>query len=100
MITIYDKASWQVEGGMDVDKVIAHFVTIFEWLHSKKMLNNEGSQFIEIGIDDSISLNEEMVTKEGNQFLSKYYDKIISESNYDKDIEKKLLDSYYKEFCK
>ncbi len=99
-MNIYDKAKWQIDSGMPKEKVLAHFVLIFEWLHSKNMLSKEGIEMLEAGMDDSISLNEEMVTEDGNAFLLKYYDNLISSSNYSIDAEKKLINSYFEDFVK
>lgn len=51
-----------------------------------------------IGIDEDTSLNEQLVTEEGAKFLAEYYDKLISESEYDVSIEEDLLSSYYSKF--
>lgn len=97
-MNIYDKAMWQIDAGVSKEKAVEHFVLVFEWLAEKELLSTEGKEMIEIGIDESISLHEGMVNEQGNAFLSKYYDKIISESNYDINLEKNLLDTYYSEF--
>ena len=97
-MNIYDKATWQIEGGIPEEKVVAHFALVFEWLHQKSMLSSDGIDMLENGIDESISLNEEMVTDEGNMFLSEFYDEFISETNYCLEIEKEALDRYFEEF--
>lgn len=98
MIKIYDKAEWQIDNGVEKQLVINHFINIFEWLNEKKYLSEDGEEMLEDGIDSSISLNENMVKKDILDFLDKYYDRIIKESNYDLDIEKDLLDKYYNEY--
>jgi len=95
-MNIYDKASWQLDGGMDLEVVIKHFELMFDWLNEKNFLSDDGKEMLEIGIDDSISLNENHVTSEGKDFLDSIYDKLISESDYDVTIEKELLDKFYR----
>lgn len=97
---IFDKAAWQIDGGISEEIVIAHFTAILEWLQSMNMLSADGEEILEIGIDDSVSLNEKMLSEEGNEFLTKYYDEIIAKSKYISTVVKDLLDSYYKEFKK
>ena len=98
MIKIYDKAEWQIDNGVEKQLVIDHFINIFEWLDEKNYLSEDGEEMLDDGIDSSISLNEDMVKKDILDFLDKYYDKIIKESNYDLAIEKNLLDKYYNEY--
>ena len=57
-----------------------------------------GLDILDIGIDEDTSLNEQLVTEEGAKFLAEYYDKLISESEYDVSIEEDLLSSYYSKF--
>lgn len=62
------------------------------------MLSDEGKEQYEIGIDDSCSLNERMVTSKGNGFLKEYYDDVINndaDSIFDALAEKlKMYSSY------
>ena len=51
---IFDKASWQTDGGMDEEVVIAHFQFIFEWLKEHNMLNMDGLESWEIGMDEDV----------------------------------------------
>ena len=91
---IFDKASWQTDGGMDEEVVIAHFQFIFEWLKEHNMLNMDGLEIWEIGIDEDVSLHEGLVNKPGFDFLDQYYDKLITDSNYDITREKILLEQF------
>ena len=95
---IFDKAAWQIDNGMDEDTVINHFTLVFEWLKDHNMLSKDGLDILDIGIDDDTSLNEQLVTSEGAKFLSEYYDKLISESEYDVSHEEDLLSDYYSKF--
>lgn len=63
--------------------VINHFKTVFNWLNKHNMLSEEGKEILKSGIDESISLHERLVTKDGLKFLKKHYDeylKIISKN--------------------
>lgn len=95
---IFDKAAWQIDNGMDKDTVINHFTLMFEWLKNHNMLSKDGLDILYIGIDNATSLNEQLVTEEGAEFLTKYYDKLISESEYNVSLEGYLLSSYYSKF--
>lgn len=75
---IYDKASWHIDAGEDYKEVIEKFKVIFSILESKNMLSEEGKEILEIGIDESISLHERLLTGEGNLFLEKHYDEVIN----------------------
>ena len=97
-LRIFDKAAWQIDNGMDKDTVINHFTLMFEWLKNHNMLSKDGLDILDIGIDNATSLNEQLVTEEGAEFLTKYYDKLISESEYNVSLEGYLLSSYYSKF--
>lgn len=97
---IYDKAAWQIDKGLDKKVVIKHFKFIFTWLKSRKMLSNEGIEVYKSGIDEEISLHENLLTEEGNKFIDKYYDMLIMASEYDVAKEKKLINEFRVEFCK
>ena len=75
---IYDKAAWHIDGGENKSDVMFRFREVFEFLDEKGMLNAEGKETLEYGLDSSISLNSTMVTKEGKLFLETCYDKVIS----------------------
>ena len=89
---IFDKASWQIDNGMNEEVVIAHFKFIFEWLKEHNMLSPSGLEILEIGIDEDVSLHEGLVNERGLHFLEKYYDKLIADSQYDVAREKVLID--------
>ncbi len=73
----YDKASWHIDGGEQASEVILRFKTLFKFLLDKKMLTEDGIETLEYGMDSSVSLNNTMVTAEGETFLDNYYDEII-----------------------
>lgn len=75
---IYDKADWQIEGGVRSSEVLKHFKMIMNWSEKNHLLSDEGLEILSFGIDDSISLHSRMFTKRGNAFMEKFYDKYIS----------------------
>ena len=100
MAKIIDKASWQIDNGLDKNNVIEHFIFIFKWLDKNNLLASDGKEILDIGIDASISLNEKMVTEKALKFLEKYYDEYIKNIQYGIKEDEKLLDEYYKDFSK
>ena len=95
-MVIYDKASWQIENGIDAKKVVDHFTIVFKWLKSKNMLSDDGMELLDIGIDRSVVLSENMVNEKGNTFLKQNYDKFIETTEYNTDIEEKILEMLLK----
>lgn len=89
---IYDKAAWHIDAGEDEAAVIAKFQAVFSFLDEKRLLSEDGKEILEFGIDDSVSLNEDMVTEEGAAFLHRHYDEVI---NFDADQISAELDSRY-----
>lgn len=87
---IYDKAAWHIDGGENIDDVITRLRKVFLFLDESGMLNEEGKETLEYGMDSSVSLNSNMVTKEGNIFLDACYDHVINT----KKIEENLLVEY------
>lgn len=75
---VFDKALWHIDAGEDKDVVLTKFQAVFDFLSEKDLLSEEGQEILEFGIDDSISLNEDMVTEEGAAFLDKHYDEVIN----------------------
>ena len=100
MAKIIDKASWQIDNGVDKKNVIEHFIFIFKWLDKNDLLTSDGKEMLDIGIDSSISLNEKMVNEKALKFLEKYYDEYIKNIQYGIKEDEKLLDEYYKDFSK
>jgi hypothetical protein len=94
-LKIYDKAAWHIDNGMAPEKVIKHFETVFSWLEEKGFLNDSGKEIIEIGIGSDASIHEELLTPDGNEFLSKYYDDIIKKTEYSTDKTIVLLNKYF-----
>lgn len=60
--------------------MISRFKEVFAFLNEVNMLNDEGKETIEYGMDSSISLNSGMVTEIGKSFLDNYYDSVIKTS--------------------
>lgn len=83
---------------MNKQEVIQRLQKVFNFLNENNMLSDEGKEQYEIGIDDSCSLNERMVTSKGNGFLKEYYDDVINndaDSIFDALAEKlKMYSSY------
>ena len=77
---------------MSKEVVIAHFEFIFQWLNEHDMLSPDGLEILEIGIDEDVSLHEGLVNENGLIFLNKFYDKLITDSEYDVAREKVLID--------
>ena len=75
----YDKASWHIDGGEIESEVITRFKDVFAFLAEKKMLNDEGEETYEYGMDSSVSLNSDMVNSEGEAFLDTYYDIVLNQ---------------------
>ena len=98
MIKIIDKGSWHIDNGVSKEQIIFHFKFVFKWLEKNNLLSEDGKEILSIGIDDSISLNEKMVNKEGLNFLQYYYDEYISSIQYGIKENEKLLDKYYSNF--
>lgn len=101
MLKIFDKAQWQIDGGIPEELVINHFNLVFIWLDKHEMLSDEGKEELEFGINSEASLNEELLTIDGVKFLDKYYDDFlaaISKNKYGKDDSIDELDRFYKKF--
>ena len=97
---IFDKAAWQIDGGVSFNDVKRHFELVIKWLEKRNLLSSDGREISDIGVDESFSLNESMVTGEGADFLEQYYDELIKRSQYDTSVEEKLLTDFYLQFKK
>lgn len=75
---IFDKAQWHIDNGENTVKVVEKFKKVFLFLNDHNMLSDDGLEIYELGIDSSVSLNEKMVTPNGQDFLDKYYDEVIN----------------------
>lgn len=98
---IIDKAAWQIEGGVPGELVVNHFKTVFLWLEKHDMLSDEGKEELEDGIDDCASLNEELITKDGIEFLESCYDdylKVIAKDKYGTDYNGDELEKIYDQY--
>ena len=90
----FDKASWHIDGGENEKDVISRFTEVFSFLKEKNMLNDEGLETLEYGMDSSASLNSNMVMAEGESFLDAYYDAVLGQNPID--INKNLQAAYDK----
>ena len=89
---IYDKALWHIDGGENESEVITRFKEIFRFLNERDMLNENGKETLEFAMDDSVSINSSMVNEKGNDFLEKYYDKVLRKGS--NNMWENLLESY------
>lgn len=94
-MNIYDKASWQIEGGIPENVVVTHFRFMFKWLKEYNLLSDYGLEMLEDGIDEDAILTDEMVNVGGKNFLDKYYDEYISQIDYGNDESANLLEKLY-----
>ena len=95
MLKIYDKAMWHIDGGEQKEKVLERMEVVLKFLKSHDMLNDEGIEELEIGVDSSCSIHERMLTDYGRSFLDKYYDSFLVD---DLDVVQQLMIRYYDEF--
>lgn len=79
---VYDKAKWQIEGGIPEENVLNHFKFFLKWLNDHNLLSEDGKEIEEIGLDNSISLTDTMVTSKGKCFLDRYYDDYLKVIDY------------------
>lgn len=94
---IFDKAQWHIDAGENSLEVVDKFKLVFLFLEKQDLLAEDGKEMLEIGIDSSISLNEQMVTERGCDFLENCYDDVI-ELHGDELVKK--LDELYQNFTK
>lgn len=92
---IFDKAQWHIDAGEDVDVVVGKFRSVYMFLEKNELLSEDGKELLELGIDSSISLNEQTVTENGSIFLDKCYDDVI---NYGADLIADELEKRYRKF--
>ena len=94
-MNIYDKARWQIEGGIPENMVVAHFKFMFVWLNEYKLLSEYGVEILNDGINEDAILTDEMVNVGGKNFLDKYYDQYISQIDYGNKENTNLLKELY-----
>lgn len=94
-MTIYDKARWQIEGGIEEELVIQHFRFMFQWLNDYNLLSEEGKKTYADGIDESSVLMDEYVNEEGKKFLDKFYDSYIEQIGYGESENLEILKGMY-----
>ena len=73
-MTIYDKVAWHIDGGENVVDVLDKFKVVFSFLEKANMLNADGKEIAEMGVDDSVSLHDELLNETGKKFLDEHYD--------------------------
>lgn len=75
--TTYDKVKWHTDNGEDEKEVLKRFKLIFSYLSKHKMLTDEGKEEHKLGISEETIINSNMLTADGNKFMSKYYDEML-----------------------
>lgn len=75
--TTYDKVKWHTDNGEDEKEVHNRFKLIFSYLSKHKMLTDEGKEEYKLGISEETIINSNMLTADGNKFMSKYYDEML-----------------------
>lgn len=97
MLKVYDKAQWHIDAGADEATVVEKMKILFEFLNAKGLLLGEGKEVLDLGIDDSVSIHERMLTEEGNNFMETKYDDIIDTN---KDDINEALENAFEAFAK
>lgn len=97
MLKVYDKARWHIDAGADETAVVEKMKVLFDFLNAKGLLKDEGKEVLDLGIDDSVSIHERMLTEEGNKFMESKYDSVIN-TNMEEFAE--ALEATFKEFAK
>lgn len=92
---IYDKAEWQIDGGVDKSSVAQHFKLLFNWLSTKGLLNNDGHEILELDAYGDTSLHSDLLTDEGNSFVEKTYDEVVKSHRYGTEDFIKALEERY-----
>lgn len=75
---IYDKAVWHIDAGENSNEVLEKYRLIFFYLKSHGMLTSDGIELFDGGIDSSMSLNENLLTKDGNNYIRNQFDSLYS----------------------
>lgn len=96
----YDKAKWQIDAGISEKDVNKTFKIIFNWLNKHNYLNDAGIEILELDDFSDASINSSLLTKEGNQFMKTYYNKLLKEIKYGDNKIINILNDKYKEFKK
>ena len=91
-MVVYDKAKWQIAGGIIAENVIEHFSFMFNWLGKNSLLSEYGEFTWKSGVDESSILSDEMVTSEGKAFLDEKYDLYIGQIEYGVNEDSGVLD--------
>ncbi len=97
MLKVYDKAQWHIDAGEDESAVVKKMEILFDFLENKGFLQAEGKEILKIGIDESISIHERMLTEKGNSFMESKYDGII---NTNEEEFNEALENAFEEFKK
>lgn len=75
---IFEKASWHIDAGENKSEVLRKIELIMQYLKEHNMLSPEGIEIYELGIDESISITERMVTPKGYSFLDERINEFLA----------------------
>lgn len=96
MLKIYDKAQWHIDAGENKETVVSRFKAVFAFLAQKDLLDAEGKEILDLGIDSSVSIHERMMTDDGKRFMEDCYDDAIKSCGSEIG---EALERAYKTFC-
>lgn len=75
---VFDKISWHIDAGEDLNENIQRLEVIFDYLNSHDMLSEDGKEILELGIDKESSLHSKLLTDKGLLFCEKYEDMLVA----------------------
>lgn len=93
---IYDKVAWHFPEGQNcpsIEVAKKHFAVIMKWLNKNNLLNEEGKEIYEFGIDADFSLTSSMLNEKGNLILDENYKKWIESIDYKKESNAEFMDN-------
>ena len=72
---VYDKASWHYPSNCpNLNDAVHHLEIVIEWLDEHDLLNDEGHEIVNLGIDEEAALTSEMLTEKGEKVIDEAYD--------------------------
>lgn len=95
-MNVYDKAKWHLDQPNDsrtTENKLKHLSVLMDWLNKNSLLNEDGKEIFELGVDQEFSLTSEMVTTKGEELLDKYYTEWTKNLSYDEGITTAFWDS-------
>ena len=95
--TIYDKFTWHLDAGIDKDKLIYYFKKLMDFLKNHQLLNKDGLEIYDLGVDSSLSINSKLLTDKGNTLFTLWFDKYLATIDFNKDIDFSFLEEKFLE---